>query len=1397
MSKRVSTPKGPLAPKNNPITTPLVGLHHQYPPVDMIDPTTHRLAEGEAGNGGQVIQTEVVSPNELKRLEAAGRKAAVEEVFQKIELVPEEELKLMGKANMRANVQAEASKIERVSHNEAKALQLAEIKALVQHEIKQLGTSSKPVMEESVRSPSASPAPGIGNWIQGVTQDPENCPQLNKPGNFRLVGMSTMDAITAASEVKVEWDILEGAESYTADTKELAEMICAKLNRTLSDGKDSIAQAVSDNNMADATKLLEAAEFSMMVDAEGYSRYESFEAFRTLPDPRIGLKQSLVADLGTITGAILAAGPGSQKDITEGDWPLILDADSWYRFAITCLANIAKAGARFKDFPSRGNHSFNTELASFALGSEFERPATQAEMMRRLLEQIYSQLDERNDASALDERAKFLQEKALNSFEWLVRARVALKSVFLGQYLSEDDVKAIMEQILLERPKVEIMDDIRGRWANEVDETIEREGKKIQQEAEFALQRYKNQVDIEYAEELEKYKATRRAYYDGLDQTHHRDMVTEKAIAWGLIEHEELRGRESKKARTSRSSSIVSLKKRGRSVSRAEDLAHVNLVSYSATPSSKAKDGSITPTRSAVDVPVATSQGRCTPTIASDRESFPPLIQPAAPAPVMQVDVASPPTIPSPPALADNPVVKPTSFRSGLASSLHAPGNTMDTSEDFSSSSENTPSIPNVDNAQKAFETRIEARLSQFETQLLRIAGILTGFENRINNPSPGHSANKVPTPQSFPQEVIAEVHKLRKEGSLPPPIASVSPPADAVTADLSQTNTCAQGDSYASSLGKRAKATLRKQAAKNNANANVPGSTAFANNKPANTSTAGSPNTPEQVRGHINVNPPPRPMFSTITAKSVSQGERDRPFMKAARKVQKTPMVTLRPGATSSTEITIIRRGGVRSEEEEVIRNTHPKDIVHAVRQELNKATSNPPVILGGRWSTQVQRTGNFIFTVHGVMDAEQVMGISSYLCEPFPGECYAVPSDGWMWVHLRGVPTASFDGIVYNHEELANEVFSNECFQGLFVPGPPSWLQHPAFVQTQEKATVMMAYVDRENKVTNRAKKETIVMFGKQVQFVPVGDKPIQFQCSRCWGIGHRNKECRLAPGVVRCFICGKSHHGNVHNYECSGKHTIPGVCSCAFKCLVCGGADHHAASPKCPKKAGVQITKEQWRAIMKRKEEAAKDEEFDKRKTLAPQDERAHHKGKSHVEREWTPAQKEIMEIASKVRASPCVNDDAKTKAGCACCKPPTLDYVEAVVRNYPYPSPEKMEDLMTHLPEAADRISELVLERDLASVGSQPTAEMTSSAEPFAKPSLERRTKARPAYKGVTQSHARVDVPSSWGAEDTPSDEERIEEMMCEEMGEALTAPSLNLLAATLSGHKDPESIKGWD
>ena len=144
----------------------------------------------------------------------------------------------------------------------------------------------------------------------------------------------------------------------------------------------------------------------------------------------------------------------------------------------------------------------------------------------------------------------------------------------------------------------------------------------------------------------------------------------------------------------------------------------------------------------------------------------------------------------------------------------------------------------------------------------------------------------------------------MRQRKQTTPPLTDAAeealPNADASTLDTG----------YAAALGKRAKATLKKQQAKEVVNASVLGSSAYAK---SNINVA-QPNTQESVWGYINVNPPPRPMFSTVTAKGVKQSEINRPFIKAACKVQKMPMVTLRPGATSSMEIMIIRRGRVRS---------------------------------------------------------------------------------------------------------------------------------------------------------------------------------------------------------------------------------------------------------------------------------------------------------------------------------------------------------------------------------------------------------------------------------------------------------------------------------------------------
>ena len=201
----------------------------------------------------------------------------------------------------------------------------------------------------------------------------------------------------------------------------------------------------------------------------------------------------------------------------------------------------------------------------------------------------------------------------------------------------------------------------------------------------------------------------------------------------------------------------------------------------------------------------------------------------------------------------------------------------------------------------------------------------------------------------------------------------------------------------------------------------------------------------PENLRGHIEVKQTKmKPMFATVTAAAIGQHETQGAFLKAKKQSQRKVQVQLRPGATSSTEVTIIRHGGVKGTEETRIRARDAANIVAEVQSALQKKTAHPPRIISGRWSSRVDITGNFVFLIQGVLSCKEVLGLSTTLCSLFPGDCYAVPSDGWMWAHIRGVPTSWEEGAVFNNEELAKELFTNVALQGLFIPGMPSWIQH-----------------------------------------------------------------------------------------------------------------------------------------------------------------------------------------------------------------------------------------------------------------------------------------------------------------------------------------------------------------
>lgn len=258
---------------------------------------------------------------------------------------------------------------------------------------------------------------------------------------------------------------------------------------------------------------------------------------------------------------------------------------------------------------------------------------------------------------------------------------------------------------------------------------------------------------------------------------------------------------------------------------------------------------------------------------------------------------------------------------------------------------------------------------------------------------------------------------------------------------------------------------------------------------------------------------------------------------------------------------------------------------------------------------------------------------------------------------------------------------------------------------------------------------------MFGSQVQFILVGNKPIQVQCSKCWALGHKFGECKLGEGEVKCFICGGKHHGSTHNYECTGKHQTPGVCDCKNKCLLCGDTKHNAASINCPKKINVLVTKKQWLRIVKEKESKMVAE----RTQLAPQapEVRRH---KKMVERQWTLAQKDMMEQAMKVTAPPCTNDATKSRGGCGCCPPPMIDYEDTIVRCYARPTPDELARILTNFPLMATRIIDNL--RNSGILGSDSNSADRPS---HPKGSLARRPKVKPH---IIQPKQRVD----WNEED---------------------------------------------
>ena len=277
-----------------------------------------------------------------------------------------------------------------------------------------------------------------------------------------------------------------------------------------------------------------------------------------------------------------------------------------------------------------------------------------------------------------------------------------------------------------------------------------------------------------------------------------------------------------------------------------------------------------------------------------------------------------------------------------------------------------------------------------------------------------------------------------------------------------------------------------------------------------------------------------------------------------------------------NTTEITVVRNGGVNDEAaERAIRNQNPSAIVMAVRTAISKLTAQPIQVLGGRWASgfkagRSRPTGNFVYTLNGVLNYDQIRPFEQELVKPF-GRGVLTPTHGWVWAQLRNVPTSDAEGVVYGPDELTNEILKHPAFEGATLCMPARWHGSLSSIMDKVTATVLIAYIDETGEQTAQIQRTGVHMFGAPTPFHIVGDQARFTQCQRCHNLGHEAgaKECKLKPGAFRCYKCGGDHHTEQHDFHCKGKHATAGKCNCPAKCILCGKGGHHARSRSCPKR------------------------------------------------------------------------------------------------------------------------------------------------------------------------------------------------------------------------------------
>jgi hypothetical protein len=292
--------------------------------------------------------------------------------------------------------------------------------------------------------------------------------------------------------------------------------------------------------------------------------------------------------------------------------------------------------------------------------------------------------------------------------------------------------------------------------------------------------------------------------------------------------------------------------------------------------------------------------------------------------------------------------------------------------------------------------------------------------------------AARVPSAPNGP-EVTTQVSRERQVSQVAPPLPSEppvpeqsTPPADTIARVDDDEFPALEPTSRGSRCRRNAASTVLQQ------RRNIPGAVG-----------------PDD--GHISItnnNSRIKPLFANIiTREAVAQQQNIKTMAAQARQPKDGNHLGIKalaktPSDGNMTEVTVIRFGGLENKEEECkFRARNPVEIIQSVQCDLSRQAKNPPAVLSGRWSTTADTTGNFVYTIAGIIPPRDLMSLKSYLCRPFKGRTELVPTKGWTWIQLRLVPTEDLDGCVWGPDDLLNQFIANPCFQDALICIAPHW--------------------------------------------------------------------------------------------------------------------------------------------------------------------------------------------------------------------------------------------------------------------------------------------------------------------------------------------------------------------